>query len=208
LDALERLPPSDEGREDEVAERSVVEQECAQRVAVDRDVAQRFGHDRRHEHGLSGQEVQFAEKARRAVADDIVASRVTDRDLALTNGDERIRAIADPVQHVVDGCRPLLAQLRKRRQLRGRQRGDGGNCHRGERSDALPVCVDLERLDVALSASDHEGALERGQTRSERAATAGGLTGLGLGRFRPQASGEGEAPDRDQNQILRSAAGS
>ena len=126
LDALERLPPSDEGREDEVAERSVVEQQCAQRLAIDRDVAQRFGHDRRHEHGLSRQEVQFAEKARGAVADDLVAGRVKDRHLALTDGDERIRAVADPVQHVADGGRPLLAQPRKRRQLRGRQRGDGG----------------------------------------------------------------------------------
>jgi hypothetical protein len=130
LDALERFPPSDEGREDKVAERSVVEQECAQRLAVDRDVAQRFGHDRRHEHGLSRQEVQLAEKARGAVADDLVAGRVKDGHLALTDGDERIRAVADLVQHVADRCRPLLAQPRKRRQLRGRQRGDGGNCHR------------------------------------------------------------------------------
>ena len=88
LDALERLPPSDERREDEVAERSVVEEQCTQRVSVDRDVAQRFGHDRRHEHGLSGQEIQFAEKARGAVAGDLVTGRVTDRHLALTNGDK------------------------------------------------------------------------------------------------------------------------
>jgi hypothetical protein len=130
LDALERLSSSDKSREDEIAERTIVEQQCAQRVAVDRDVAQRLGHDRRHEHGLPGQEIQFAEKARGAVADDLVARRVQDRHLALTDRDERIRVIADPVQHVADARGQLLAQRRKRRHLRRGQRGDGGNCHR------------------------------------------------------------------------------
>ena len=82
LDALQRLAAGDEGREEEVAERSVVEQERAQRVAVDRDVAQRLRHDRGEEDGLTGEEVQLAEEARGAVPDDLVAGRVEDRDLA------------------------------------------------------------------------------------------------------------------------------
>ena len=130
MDALERLPAGDEGREDEVAERSVVEQERAQRVAVDCDVAQRLRHDRGQEDGLPGEEVQLAEEAGGAVADDLVAGRVEDRDLALADRDERIDGISDPEQHVADGCRPLLARRGKCRQLRGRQRRAGGSCHR------------------------------------------------------------------------------
>ena len=104
LDALERLPAGDEGREDEVAERSVVEQERAQRVAVDRDVAERLCHDRGQEDGLPREEVQLAEEAGGAVADDLVAGRIEDRHLALADGDERIGRISDPEQHVADGA--------------------------------------------------------------------------------------------------------
>jgi len=130
LDALERLPAGDEGREDDVAERSVVEQERAQRVAVDRDVAERLRHDRGQEDRLPGEQVQLAEEAGGAVSDDLVAGRIEDRHLALTDGDERIDRISDAVQHVAKGRRPLFAHRREGRQLRGRQRRDGGNCHR------------------------------------------------------------------------------
>ena len=140
LDALERLPAGDEGREDEVAERSVVEQECAQRVAVDRDVAQRLGHDRGQEDGLPGEEVQLAEEAGGAVADDLVAGRIEDRDLALTDGDERIGRISDAEQHVADGCAPLFARRGECRQLRGGERRGWRELPSGERSRALSVC--------------------------------------------------------------------
>src|SRR5207244_13428356 len=59
LHALERLPAGDEGREDEVAERSVVEQERAQRVAVDCDVAERLCRNRGQEDRLPGNQVQL-----------------------------------------------------------------------------------------------------------------------------------------------------
>ena len=90
LHALERLPAGDEGREDEVAQRAVVEQEGAQRVALDRDIAERFRHDRRQEDGLPGEQVELADEAGGAVADDLAAGRVEDGDLARADGDERI----------------------------------------------------------------------------------------------------------------------
>ena len=130
LDALKRLAAGDEGRQDEVAERPVVEQHVAQRVALDSDVTEGLGHERGHEDGLAREEIQLAEKARGAVADELVAGGIEDRHLAFLDGDERIGGIADPVQHVADACRPLLAQRRERRHLRSRKRWDGGDCHR------------------------------------------------------------------------------
>ena len=109
MDPLERLPAGDEGREDDVAERSVVEEKPAQRVAVDRDVAERLRHDRGQEDGLAREEVQLPQKAGGAVPDDLVPGRIEDRHLALTDGDERIRRISEPIQHVADAGRPLLA---------------------------------------------------------------------------------------------------
>ena len=47
-------------------------------------------------------QVQLAEEAGGAVADDLVAGRIEDRHLALADGDERIGGISDPVQHVAD----------------------------------------------------------------------------------------------------------
>ena len=142
LDALERLSPGDEGREDEVAERPVVEQQRAQRVAVDRDVAQRLRHDRGHEDGLPGEKVQLAEKARGAVADDLVAGRVEDRHLALADGDERIGRVADPVQHVADGRGPLLAQSARVSPAARRTARGSGERSFGERNPALSVRVE------------------------------------------------------------------
>ena len=45
-DPLQRFAPGDEGREQEVAERPVLEQQRSQHVAVDGDVAQGLGDDR------------------------------------------------------------------------------------------------------------------------------------------------------------------
>ena len=129
FDALERLSPGDEGREDEVAKRTVVEQQRAQCVAVNRDVAQRFFHDRVHKDCLPREKVQLAEKARGPVSHDLVSVRVDDCDFALKNGYEGIDRVSDPVQHVVDGRGPLFAQSAESRQLRGRERGDRGNAH-------------------------------------------------------------------------------
>ena len=128
-DPLQRLAPGDERREHEVAERSVLEQQRAQRVAVDGDVAQRLRDDRGQEDGLPGEQVQLAEEAGGAVADDLVAGRVEDRDLALEDRDERIVRIADAEQHVADPRSPLLADRGERRELRGRERGAGRSCH-------------------------------------------------------------------------------
>ena len=94
-DVLQRLAPRDERREQEVAERPVVEQERPQRVAVDGDVAQRLRGDRGQEDRLPGQEVQLAEEVGRSVPHDLVAGRVEDRDLALDDRDERIAPVAD-----------------------------------------------------------------------------------------------------------------
>ena len=121
LDRLQRLPPGDEGGEDEVAQRPVLEQLRAHHVAIDGDVAQRPGHLRRDEHGLAGEEVQLAEEAGRAVADDLVARRVEDRDLAVEDRDERVAPGADAVEHVAGGRRALLAELGQPRELCGRE---------------------------------------------------------------------------------------
>ena len=118
LDLLQRFASGNEGREHEVAERSVLEQQRSQHVAVDGDVTQRLGDDRRKEGRLPGQEVQLAQELRCPVADDLVAGRVHDRHLALDDRDERIAPIADAVQHVADVRRALLTELGKLCQLR------------------------------------------------------------------------------------------
>ena len=117
LDRLQRFSPGDERGQDEVAQRPVLEQPLAHHVAVDGDVAQRLGDHRRDEHGLAGEEVQLAEEAGRTVADDLVARRVEDRDLAFEDRDERVALGADAVQHVADVRRALLAELGQRREL-------------------------------------------------------------------------------------------
>ena len=129
VDLLQGLAPLDERRQHEVAERPVLEQERPQRVAVDGDVAQRLRHDRRHEDGLSRQEVHLAEEAGRSVADDLVACRVDDRDLALENRDERVGAVADAIEHVADARGALFAQRAEPRQLRRREGGTGRSSH-------------------------------------------------------------------------------
>ena len=129
LDALQRLPPGDERRQHEIAERPVIEKQRTQRVTVDCDIAERLGHERGQEDGLPREEVQLTKKAGRTVPDDLVAGRVENRHLALDDRDKRIRRIPDLEQHLAHARRPLLTQAGKRRHLRGRQRRDGGNCH-------------------------------------------------------------------------------
>src|SRR5206468_285911 len=78
----------------------------------------------------AGKQVELAEEAGGAVADDFVAGRIEDRHFALTDGDERIGGISHPVEHVAHACSPLLASRGKCRQLRGGQRRTGGSAHR------------------------------------------------------------------------------
>jgi hypothetical protein len=130
LHRLERLSPGDESGEDEVTQRPVVEQQLAHRVAVDGDEAQRLGDDRGDEDGLSREQVQLAEKPGRAVADDLLAGRVDDRDLALDDRDERVALIADAVEHVADIGRVLVTEFGQGRELRVRQHRAVRGCHR------------------------------------------------------------------------------
>ena len=136
---LQRLAPRDEGRQQEVAQRPVLEQQRPQRVAIDRDVAQRLRDDRRQEDGLPGEEVHLAEEARRAVADDLVAGRIEDRHLAFEDRDERVAPVADPEQHVADGGGALLAELGERLELRRGERRAGGRFHRVRISTRSPA---------------------------------------------------------------------
>ena len=122
--ALQRLAPRDEGREQQVAERPVLEEQRPQHLALDRDVAQRLRDDRRQEHGLPGEQVQLAEEARRAVADDLVARGVEDRDLALEDRDERIAPVADAGRG--RRRRPPCAPRRARRASRADADESGG----------------------------------------------------------------------------------
>jgi hypothetical protein len=118
LHTLKRLAPRDEGREHEIGERRVFEEKRPQGIAVYCDVAHRLDDDGRQEDGLPGEKGDLAEKLGRAVAGDLVAGGIDDRGLALEDGDERVRAVADAEQDVADICRPLLAELRERRELR------------------------------------------------------------------------------------------
>ena len=107
------------------AERAVVEEQRPEVVAVDRDVAHRLGDDRCQVHRLAREEIDLAEEAGGAVADDLVPCRVEDRRLALQDRDERIPAVADAKEHVADGSRPLLAVTGERVELRIGQHRSG-----------------------------------------------------------------------------------
>ena len=109
LHALQRLAAGDERGEQEVAERTVLVQERAQRAAGYGDVAQGLGHERAYEDRLPREQVQLAEEARGAVPDEFVPGRVDNRDLSFEDCDERVGAIADPVEQLTDGRRALLA---------------------------------------------------------------------------------------------------
>ena len=134
LKSLKRLAPGHERREQQVAQRPVVEEERPQLITVDRDVAQGLRDNRGEEDGLARQQVHLAEEARGAVPDDLVARRVEYRDLALDDRDERIPAVAHAEEHVPDGRGQLLAVLGQKGELRrGENRADGPS-HCGEGS--------------------------------------------------------------------------
>ena len=141
--ALQRLAAGDEGREHQIAQRAVLEQQPAQDVTVDRDVPQRLRHDRGHEDGLPGEEVQLAEEARGAVTEDLVAGGVEDRHLALPDRDEGVRRVADAVEDVADRRRALLAHCRRASRAalaKGRER-QGAERPSGESNGAPTLCV-------------------------------------------------------------------
>src|SRR5205085_720142 len=98
---------------------------------------------------LAREKVQLAEKARGAVANDLVAGRVDDRNLTLLDCDERIARIADAVQHITDARRALLTQRRQSGQLRGRERRTGGSSHR----PSVPAFPILRRRALESSGS-------------------------------------------------------
>jgi hypothetical protein len=115
---LEQVAPPHERGRDRLAELLVVEEQPPELVALDGDVAHRLGDDRRDVDRLAREEVQLAEEPARSVADDLVALAVADRHLALFDGDERVRAVADGVQDVADLGRALLAVAPQRLEVR------------------------------------------------------------------------------------------
>jgi hypothetical protein len=118
---LQRLTTVDERREDDVAERPVVEQHGPEGVSLDRDVPQRLRHDCGQENRLSRQEVQLPNEAGGAVTHELVPRAVEDRDLPLANRDERIAGVTHPEENVVHVRAPLFADVRKRVELPVRQ---------------------------------------------------------------------------------------
>jgi hypothetical protein len=115
--ALQQFAPLDEGRKQQVGERPVLEEQLAQHFAIDRDVAHRLGDDRGEEDGLTGEQVHLAEEAGGAVADDLVAGRVGDGNLALIDRDERVAGVADFEELLADRGGSLLAKRGEGRHL-------------------------------------------------------------------------------------------
>ena len=133
---LERLAARHEGREQDVAERAVLEQERPQLLTLDCDVAHPLGHDRRQEHGLPREQIGLAEKARGPVPDDLGARGVEDGGLAFDDRDQRIPDVTNPEEHVADLRVSLLAVLGEQGKLRlGENRRRG--CHTRTLSSAL-----------------------------------------------------------------------
>ena len=127
--ALQQLAPLDEGREQQVGERAVLEEQFPQHFAIDRDVAHRLGDDGGEEDGLAGEQVHLAEEAGGAVADDLPPGGIGDRDLALVDRDEGIGRVADFEELLADLGGPLLAE-----------RGEGGELGVGENPASVAIC--------------------------------------------------------------------
>jgi hypothetical protein len=89
---LQSLAAGDERRQQQIAERAVLEQQRLQHLTVEGDVAQRFRDRRGDEHRLPGEQIHLAEESRRAVLDDLVARGIGDRHLAVKDRDERARS--------------------------------------------------------------------------------------------------------------------
>ena len=130
LDPLQGFAPGDTGRQQDVAELTVLEQQPAQNFPVDRDIEQGLLHDGGQERRLAREQVQLAQEFRGAAADDLVARRVEDRDLTLQDCDEGIVRVADPEERLADARRPLLTHFAEPLQLRGGQGGIGGIRHK------------------------------------------------------------------------------
>ena len=109
LHRLQGLAAGDERRQEQIAERAILEQQRTQDVALDSDVPERLRDRRRHEHRLPREQVHLAEEARRPMPDDLVAGGVNDRHLPVENGDERVAAIADAVEDIADVSAAFLA---------------------------------------------------------------------------------------------------
>jgi len=148
VELLQRLPARHEGREQQVTQGTILEQQGAQLVTVDGDVAHRLRHHGREEHGLAGKEVDLAEESRGTVPDDLVSGSVHDGRFAFDDRDEGVAPIADLEEHVADVSAPLLAVLRKHRELRG-----------GE--DRARVAVHMRSLAIALRSRDRPGQAVR-----------------------------------------------
>jgi len=82
---------------------------------------------------------QLLAEATRPYADDLVAGRIQDRQLALDDRDEGVALVADAEQHVANVGSSLLSDLAKRGQLRLGQPGTGGNCHHVSLLGAWPL---------------------------------------------------------------------
>ena len=129
---LERVAPAHERRGDRVAELLIVEEQAPERLTVDRDVAHPLRDHRGHIDGLAGEQVQLAQEAMRFMAHDLVAVGIEDGRLAVDDRDERIRAVADAVQHVSDLGGALLAVRAQRLQLRVGEPGRKAAGHNAE----------------------------------------------------------------------------
>jgi hypothetical protein len=121
LDALERFPTGNERGQDDVAERSVVEQNRAERVATDRNVAKRLRNDSGEEDGLAGEKIHLPQEAGGAVAYDLVSGGIEDRNLALHDRDEWIGRVSYPEENITDRSRALFAKRSQGGELRFRQ---------------------------------------------------------------------------------------
>ncbi len=85
--------------------------------------------DRRSSHG---KKIDLAEEAGGAMPDDLSSVAVEDCSLTLDDRDERVAQITNPEEHVTDCGGALLTDVRKRRELRGRQdRSRRRSRHRG-----------------------------------------------------------------------------
>ena len=118
---LQRFAPGHERREEQVAQLSVLVEQCPQRVAFDGDKPKRLDHNRVDEDGLASEQIQLADKVRRAVPYELVGGGVSDRYRSLKDDHQRVRPVADLVEQITDSRRALLADLSKSGDLRLRE---------------------------------------------------------------------------------------
>ena len=119
--ALQPFAPLDEGGEQQIGERAVLEKQLPQHFPLDCDVAQGLGDDGGEEDGLAGEQVHLAEEAGGAVADDLATGGIGDRHLTLIDRDERVAGVADLEELLADLGGSHLAKLGEDRELRARE---------------------------------------------------------------------------------------